>query len=50
MAGYRAIGIELGVSARQVAHLDRQRLIPTFRRDGVVCATARGLADFKALS
>ena len=51
LRGAAAIGAHLGIGARQVDHLHRQRQLPTFRLppDSAVHATVAGLDDWRSL-
>lgn len=50
LRGHAAIGAHLRIGNREVAHLDRQRRLPTFRWHGVLCATVAALDDWRTLT
>lgn len=52
LRGITAIAAHLGISTRQVAHLDRQRRLPTFRLagDSAPCATVGGLDEWRLVA
>jgi len=50
LRGAMAIAAHLGTSAAAVAHLHRQRLIPTWQIGGTPYATQAALDDWQALS
>ncbi|MBX3562581.1 MAG: hypothetical protein KF780_12315 [Sphingomonas sp.] len=47
--GHRGIADYLGMTTRQVAHLDRQRKLPLFWKDGAIVATRAALDDWRAI-
>jgi len=49
LKGHSAIAAHLGIGNRQLQHMHKARLIPTWVSGGTVMATTGGLAEWSAL-